>query len=135
MKQSIISILQNIRGVFLPREVRQSDLTKDIFDSVSTLLYHGQGVESKNIRKDWCNLKQDIRKELKKRQEVKVKVSTLKSCIGKTDSESRRQFTESLNYLKEHNSEEVQKGISDLLNNGLSKVKNEIEDLKLKFHF
>lgn len=62
--------------------------------------------------------------------ELKTKINTLKSCIGKTDDESRRKFTEVLGYLKENGSEEVQKEISDLLTNGLSEVKNEIEGLK-----
>lgn len=62
--------------------------------------------------------------------ELRTKINTLKSCIGKTDDESRRKFEELLGYLKENNSEEVQKEISDLLNNGLSEVKNEIAGLK-----
>lgn len=61
---------------------------------------------------------------------LETKINTLKSCIGKTDDESRRKFTEVLGYLKENGSEEVQKEISDLLTNGLSEVKNEIEGLK-----
>lgn len=62
--------------------------------------------------------------------ELETKINTLKSCIGKTDDESRRKFVEALDYLKENGSEEVRKEISDLLTNGLSEVKNEIEDLK-----
>lgn len=62
--------------------------------------------------------------------ELKAKINTLKSCIGKTDNESRKRFSEALDYLKENGSEDVQKEISNLLTNGLSEVKDEIEDLK-----
>lgn len=62
--------------------------------------------------------------------EVAERIEVLKSCIGKTDEESRKNFSESVAYLKANDSEEVQQVLSELLGNGLAEVKKEIEVLK-----
>lgn len=62
--------------------------------------------------------------------EVAERIEVLKSCIGKTDEESRKKFSESVAYLKANDSEEVQQVLSELLGNGLAEVKKEIEVLK-----
>lgn len=59
--------------------------------------------------------------------EVAERIEVLKSCIGKTDEESRKNFSESVAYLKANDSEEVQQVLSELLGNGLAEVKKEIE--------
>lgn len=62
--------------------------------------------------------------------EVAERIEVLKSCIGKTDEDSRKKFEESIAYLRANDSEEVQQILSDLLGNGLAEVKKEIEVLK-----
>lgn len=62
--------------------------------------------------------------------ETEQKIEDLKACIGKTDSESRKKFEETVAYLRANDSEEVQRMLSDLLNEGLAKVGQEVETLK-----
>ena len=62
--------------------------------------------------------------------EVKEKIEALKSCIGKNDEESRKKFAESLSFLKDNDSEEVQQILSELLDNGLAELKKDIDVLK-----
>ena len=62
--------------------------------------------------------------------EVAERIEVLKSCIGKTDEDSRKKFEESIAYLRANDSEEVQQILSDLLGNGLAEVKKEIDVLK-----
>lgn len=62
--------------------------------------------------------------------EVAERIEVLKSCIGKTDEESRKKFKESVAYLKANDSEEVQQVLSELLGNGLAEAKKEIDVLK-----
>lgn len=62
--------------------------------------------------------------------EVALKIEELKSCIGKTDEESRRKFEESLAYLKANDSEEVQQLMTRLIDEGLVKTKKSLDVLK-----
>lgn len=64
--------------------------------------------------------------------ETERKIEALKSCIGKTDEESRIIFTKSIAYLKANDSEEVQRLLSEILTDGLSETKREIEVLKMQ---
>ena len=62
--------------------------------------------------------------------EIKEKMEELKSCIGKTDDESRAKFNAALEYLKENDSPEVQALLCSLLGDGLNEVKAGIGVLK-----
>ena len=62
--------------------------------------------------------------------EIEQKIEELKACIGKTDSESHKKFEEALVYLRENDSEEVQRMLSDLLSVGLAEVEQEVRTLK-----
>ena len=57
----------------------------------------------------------------------------LKSCVGKTDDESRIKFKENLLYLKDNDSPQVQELLSSLLDEGLSEVRKDIAILKSQF--
>lgn len=61
MKRIIISVIQEMRGVFLPKEIRRNELTEDIFESVSTLVYYGAERDSQNLRNDLLKLGQDMK--------------------------------------------------------------------------
>lgn len=67
---------------------------------------------------------------IKTMNETEKKIEALKSCIGKTDEESRRIFTESIAYLKANDSEDVQRTLSEIIKEGLRNTKKEIEVLK-----
>lgn len=74
MKRIIISVIREMRGAFLPKEVRQNELTEDIFDSVSTLVYYGTERDSQNLRNDLLNLGQEM-KDSVRASKIKFKIA------------------------------------------------------------
>lgn len=63
-------------------------------------------------------------------KEVEQKLEELKSCIGKTDKESRQKFEELTAYFESNDSEEVKQTLTELLDNGLAETEQEINTLK-----
>ena len=64
---------------------------------------------------------------------VEMKITELKSCIGKTDTASRKKFEEAMAYLETNNSPEVQEQLNALLADGLKDTHAEVGSLKEKF--
>lgn len=64
--------------------------------------------------------------------ETLLRIEILKSCVGKTDSESRLKFEESLEYLRANDSEEIQQALSQVLDSGIKNVKKDVDALKLQ---
>lgn len=62
--------------------------------------------------------------------EKELKLEELKSCIGKTDKESRKRFNELVAYFQADNSEDSKLMLENLLKEGLAEVGQEIEILK-----
>lgn len=62
--------------------------------------------------------------------ELTLKFEELKSCLGKTDAESRKKFEETLAYIRANDSEEAQRIMKETLDEGIKNTKQEIEVLK-----
>lgn len=70
MKKFITEIVEFMQGAFIPKDVREEQITKEINDSLRRLDFYGSEFDKKNMKKDVSSFNRDFNKATK---EAKIK--------------------------------------------------------------